>query len=74
MWDFTVTVDSPIQHNRPDIKLVDKQHDVTRLIDVAIPGHSCIQQKAVEKTEKYADLRIKVQRVWQTSVSVVLYL
>ena len=41
MWDFTVTFDLPT--------LVDKQHNVTKLIDVAIPGDSCIQQKAVEK-------------------------
>jgi len=72
MWDFTITVDSPIPHNQPDITLVDKQqYNITRLIDVAIPGDSYIQQKAVEKTEKYADLWIKVQRVWQTSVSAV---
>jgi len=35
---------------------VDKQHDVVKLIDVAIPGDSRIQQKAVEKKEKYTDL------------------
>jgi len=32
---------------------------------------SCIQQKAVEKKEKYTDLRIKVQRVWKTPMTVV---
>jgi len=68
MWDFTTTVDSPIPHNQPDITLVDKQHDVVKLIDVAIPGDSCIQHKAVEKREKYTDLQIKVQRIWKMSV------
>ena len=71
MWDFTISVDSPTPHNRPDITLVDKQNDVVKLIDVAIPGDSRIQQKAVEKKEKYTDLRIKVQRIWKTPVSVV---
>ena len=59
MWDFTITVDSPTPHNRPDITLVDKQHDVVKLIDVAIPGDSHIKHKVVEKREKYTDLRIK---------------
>jgi len=71
MWDFSITVDSPTPHNRPDITLVDKQHDMVKLIDVAIPGDSRIQQKVVEKKEKYTDIRIKVQRVWKTPVTVV---
>jgi len=70
MWDFTITVDSPTPHNQPDITLIDKQHNLVKLIDVAIPGDSRIQQKAVER-QKYKDLKIKVQRIWKTPVSVV---
>jgi len=51
--------------------VVDKQQDVVKLIDVVIPGDSHIQQKAVEKKDKYTDLQIKVQRMRKTPESVV---
>ena len=67
IWDLTITVGSPTPHNRPDITLVDKQHDVVKLIDVAIPGDSHIQHKVVKNREKYTE----VQRIWKMQVSVV---
>ena len=42
------------------------------LIDVAIPGESCIAQKGVEKVTKYVDLKIEVTNLWKVrKVSVI---
>ena len=71
MWDFTIVVDSPITHNRPDITLVDKSSNTVKFIDIAIPGDCRIKQKIIEKKEKYTNLSIRIQRLWSSSAIVV---
>ena len=48
LWDFSLTADRPICHNRPDIVVLDKRTKKCYFVDVAIPGarYSC-------KTENY---------------------
>ena len=72
LWDFTIVTDAVIHHNRPDITLVRKSSNEVFLIDVAIPGESCISQKSVEKLTKYVDLKIEVTILWKArKVSVI---
>ena len=49
MWDFTIVADSPIEHNHPDITLVEKASNAVKFIDIAIPGDCRVRQKIVEK-------------------------
>ena len=41
------------------------------LTDVAIPGDNIIQQEEVEKSTKYQNLKIEVERLWEKKASVV---
>ena len=36
------------------------------MVDVDMPGESCISQKTVEKLTKYVDLKIEMSRPWRT--------
>ena len=43
----------------------------TYLIDVAIPGDGRIDQKEQEKIQKYQDLKVEVERLWERKANVV---
>ena len=66
LWDFKIVTDSVICHDRPDIVLMHKTSNEIFMVDVAIPGESCISQKTVVKLTKYVDLKIEVSRLWKT--------
>ena len=38
LWDFSIQTDKKLDHNRPDIVLVDKQSKCCLIIDVACPN------------------------------------
>ena len=71
LWDFSIMVDRPIYHNRPDIVVVDKQTNKGYFIDVTIPGDAHIRAKTTEKLEKYRDLQIVTQQLWRMSITIV---
>jgi len=72
LWDYTIYIESSLSHNRPDITFCNKQKaDSSMFIDVAIPGDSRLSQKSVEKRDRYRDLSVVVDRLWNTSTSVV---
>jgi len=72
LWDFTIATDATIRHNRPDITLVRKSSNEVFLVDVGIPGESCIAQKGVEKLTKYVDLKIEVTNLWKARKVLVI--
>ena len=37
LWDFPIQTDKNLDHNRPDITMIDKRNKVCWLIDVACP-------------------------------------
>ena len=59
MWDFMIVADSPIEHNCPDITLVEKASNTVKFIDVAIPGDCCVRQEIIKKKDKYTDLYVR---------------
>ena len=42
LWGFSIVSDVSLQHNHPDITFVLKQSNEVFLIDIAIPGDSCL--------------------------------
>jgi len=64
LWDFTLVAESPLPHNRPDITYVHKDKKEVYLIDIAVPGDTRIAQKAIEKRDKYVDLKIQIGKCW----------
>ena len=71
LWDYDVRTDHVIQARRPDIILINKEHQKVSLIDIAIPWDTRVKDKKREKIEKYQDLKMEVARLWQTEVEVV---
>uniref|UniRef100_A0A803THT2 Reverse transcriptase domain-containing protein n=1 Tax=Anolis carolinensis TaxID=28377 RepID=A0A803THT2_ANOCA len=69
LWDFRIQTDKVLEHNTPDITVVEKNK--VWIIDVAIPGDNRIDKKQQEKLSRYQDLKIELQRLWQKPVQVV---
>ena len=71
LWDFNIRTDRVIEARRPDIVLIDKKNKEAFVVDVAIPGDFRVKDKELEKMEKYQDLIIEVQRMWDTKAKVI---
>ena len=71
LWDHAIRTDRVIRAHRPDLTLIDKVNRKVALIDVSIPWDSRVEEKEREKIEKYQDLRMEVQRIWEMPVEVV---
>jgi len=71
LWDVNIQTKRVISARRPDLVLVDKEKRETLLIDVAIPGDLRVKEKEMEKIEKYQDLRIELEKLWNTKCKVV---
>ena len=71
LYDFNIMTDKKITARRPDIVIVNKGQRKTTLIDIACPCDRNVNDKETEKVEKYQDLKIELQRLWNTSVEIV---
>ena len=45
-------------------------HITAYVIDIAVPGDSRLTQKVNEKYERYTDLKIELQRMWNARVHI----
>ena len=71
LWDFTVQTDHFITARRPDMIFVDKEHHECQIIDFAIPYDTRVDDKEVEKIDKYLDLARELKKVWNVKVTLV---
>ena len=71
LWDFPIQTDKKLDHNRPDITMIDKRKKVCWLIDVACPFDTRIDKKEHEKIEAYTELKYEVLKVWRAEVQKV---
>lgn len=71
LWDYTIRLDRFITHRRPDIVLVDKQENMTYLIDIAVPVDANAEKKEQEKITKYSDLARELRKIWKTKTKTI---
>ena len=45
LWDFSIENDHRLEHNRPDLVLVDKQQAVWQIIDIPVPRDARVELK-----------------------------
>jgi hypothetical protein len=64
LWNQQVQTDRTIPNTKPDIIIWDNEKGTCRLIDVATPGDRNVIKKEAEKSLKYKDLIIEIQRMW----------
>ena len=71
LWDFYIQTDKMVQHNRPDIVIIDKIWKTATIIDIAVPRDDNIKDKEQEKIDKYQPLKEELNKLWGTKTKVV---
>ena len=59
-----IQTDRVLNHNRPDIVVLEKKEKKCRLIDVACPFDTRVVNKELEKVDNYQDLKWEIKRIW----------
>ena len=65
LWDFPLQTDKQLEHNRPDITVVEKKDKSCKLIDPSCLFDTRIEKKEEEKCTKYSDLKYEIARIWK---------
>ena len=71
LWDFTIQADYFITARGPDMILIDIEHHECQIIDFTILHETRVDDKEVEKIEKYLDLARELKKMWNMKVKVV---
>ena len=73
LWDFRIQTDHHLDHNRPDIVVLEKEGRMCFIVNVACPFDTRVAEKEREKIDHYQDLKGEVQKIWNCrSVSVII--
>ncbi|XP_069997569.1 uncharacterized protein [Penaeus vannamei] len=65
LWDFPTQTDKTLEHNRPDITVIEKNNKKCLHIDPACPFDTRIERKEEEKCNNYCDLKYEIARMWR---------
>ena len=72
LWDFPIQTEHQIEHNRPDVVVLDKIERSCYVIDVACPFGTRVLEKEQEKMEKYQELKREIGKIWSCRKVIVL--
>ena len=64
--------DKKLDHNMPDMTMIDKKTKVCWIMDVAYPFDRRIDKKEQEKIEAYTELKYEILKIWNTEVQKVV--
>ena len=71
LWDFNIHTDNPISARRPDIIIIHKKLKSGTIIDINCPNDTKVTQNEIQKMAIFTELKIELERVWQTNLQVV---
>ena len=63
-WDKKITVQPPVEHNRPDIVLWNLEKKECTVIDICVPLDVNVAREEKEKCDKYFLLTSRLQRLY----------
>jgi hypothetical protein len=73
-FDRTVLTDIHIQHNRPDIIILNKQQKQAYLLDIAVPNSHNITQTYNTKINKYLELSVAMRKWCLEKISILPFI
>ena len=71
LWDFNIFTDRKISAQRPDIMTINKRSKTGIIIDINCPNDSNVCKNEREKCSKYTDLKIELERIWDTHFVII---
>ena len=71
LWDFPIQTGKYLLHNWPDIVLTNYNEQTGLIIDISVPRDDKIQDKKLEKIDKYQSLKVQLEQLWKVRVMVI---
>ena len=62
LWNFAVQTDHALQHNKPDIIVINKTNNKALIIDVAVPNDNNVFVNVSTRSERTAIWQLKSKR------------
>ena len=70
-WDNTVIAAAQLEHNRPDVVVIDRVRKRWLIVDFSVPFDANVEKKEGEKKRKYEKLKTAVIKLHKVSAVVV---
>ena len=70
-WDRTVITVNGVDHNRPDVVVIEKSERRWTLIDFSVPMDQNVDSKEIEKEGNYSDLAREIRRDYKVHTEIV---
>ena len=64
LWDFSIQTGKKLNHNKPDITVIDKVNKTCLIIDPSCSFDSRILVKEEEKLSNYDELKYELAKIW----------
>ena len=71
LWDVCIQVDRQIEHQRPDIVVMEQNTNKCLIIGVACPIDNNLIMKRNEKLDNHSELRLEIARMWDRETLIV---
>ena len=71
LWDVTIQTNHVIEVRRPDMVIIDKTKNESKIIDFACPFDGRIEEKEKYKMKSYTDLTRDLKKIWDMPVKVI---
>jgi len=70
-WDRAVQTPKRLEHNRPDVVVIDKKSKHWIIIDFSVPSDRNAHKKEEEKVSHYTPLSHEVRKLYKVSTKIV---
>ena len=70
-WDKKVITAKVLEHNRPDVVVIDREKKRWTMVDFSVPFDANVVAKELEKTRKYEQLATEVTREHRVTTAVI---
>ena len=70
-WDRSVETPQKLEHNKPDVVLIDRKLKHWDIVDFSVPNDRNVEKKEAEKITKYTDLAKEVRKMHKVSTRII---
>lgn len=70
-WDRHVETTKALDHNRPDVVVIDKEKQEWTIIDFSVPNDRNILKKEKEKVEHYSPLAYEIRKMYKVNTKII---
>ena len=70
-WDRKIEVGKGLEHNKPDLIVVDKVNKKWTVVDFSVPWDANVKRKEEENIARYADLATEIRRLYKVRTEII---